>query len=340
MQITRRRCLVPLGTAAIAACLLPPLFSASAGAADKPNPKQAFLDADAAGPDFAIQGEYEGTHGSAKLGAQVIALGNGNFRAVLYTGGLPGAGWDGKTKISLPGQFQAQQAEFSGSGYSGTVTASGSGFSGKDDQGVAFSLNKVLRKSPTLSARPPEGAMVLFDGTDVKHWQKGKLEEGNLLGVGTRTKQEFRDFELHLEFRTPFMPFARGQGRGNSGMYLLDQYEVQVLDSFGLEGVDNECGGIYKVARPSVNMCLPPLSWQTYDVEFRAARLDENGRQTAPAVATIRHNGVVIHDGLELKSPTPGGGRNDQKPGPLFLQNHGDPVRFRNIWVVEKQAAE
>jgi pectin methylesterase-like acyl-CoA thioesterase len=117
-------------------------------------------------------------------------------------------------------------------------------------------------------------------------------------------------------------------------MYLLDQYECQVLDSFGLAGLDNECGGIYKVARPNVNMCLPPLSWQTYDVDFTAAKFDKTGKKVSPAVTTIRHNGVVIHEKLTLKV-TAGGGQNDEKPGALYLQNHGDPVRFRNIWIVE-----
>jgi len=132
------------------------------------------------------------------------------------------------------------------------------------------------------------------------------------------------------------MPYATGQARGNSGMYLGDQYECQILDSFGLEGEDNECGGIYKNSRPKLNMCLPPLSWQTYDVEFTCAKFDAEGKATAPGKVTMKHNGVVIHDALDLKT-TPGGGRSDQKPGALFLQDHGDPVRFRNIWIVEKK---
>ena len=184
--------------------------------------------------------------------------------------------------------------------------------------------------------RPPEGALVLFDGSNVEQWNPGKAEEAGLMGVGTRTKQVFENYTLHLEFRSPYMPFATGQGRGNSGMYLGDQYECQILDSFGLEGEDNECGGIYKNSKPKINMCLPPLSWQTYDVEFTCAKFDAEGKVTAPAKVSMKHNGVVVHDALELNK-TPGGGRNDEKPGALFLQDHGDPVRFRNIWVVEKK---
>jgi hypothetical protein len=142
---------------------------------------------------------------------------------------------------------------------------------------------------------------------------------------------------LHIEFRAPFMPRARGQGRGNSGVYLADQYEVQVLDSFGLEGLDNECGGIYKAAKPLVNMCFPPLAWQTYDIDFRTARFSPDGKtKKENASVTIRHNGVPIQYNLELKSATPGGHRSDEHPGPIFLQNHGNPVRFRNIWLVPR----
>ena len=297
------------------------------------NAKTAFLDAKSAGPDFAVQGEYVGTIGKErKLGIQVIALGKGGFNAVLYAGGLPGAGWDGKTKTGLKGQTAGGKVTFKGRNITGGVA--GGVFSGTAEDDVAFSAKKVMRKSATLGAKAPEGAVVLFDGSTAEHFQGGKLGADKLLNVGVRSKRKFSNFTLHLEFRTPFMPYARGQGRGNSGMYLLDQYECQVLDSFGLVGLDNECGGIYKVARPSVNMCLPPLSWQTYDVSFTAAKFDKAGKKVAAAVTTIRHNGVVIHDKLTLKL-TAGGGQSDEKPGALFLQNHGDPVRFRNIWIVE-----
>ena len=300
-----------------------------------PNAKNVFTDAKAAGADFAVQGEYVGKIGQErKLGIQVIALGKGKFDAVLYAGGLPGAGWDAKTRVRMKGQSGTDGVKFTGKNFSGKVVKGV--FSGTAEDDVAFQAKHVVRKSATLGAKPPAGAVVLFDGTSAAAWNGGKVVDGGLLNIGVRTKQKFKDFQLHMEFRTPFMPLARGQGRGNSGLYLIDQYECQILDSFGLSGKDNECGGIYKVASPSVNMCLPPLSWQTYDVEFTAAKFDDKGAKTADAVTTIKHNGVVIHDKLKLK-PTPGGGQNDEKPGALFLQNHGNPVRFRNIWVVEKK---
>lgn len=299
--------------------------------------KKAYLTPDSAGPDFLVQGEYAGVvNGKDRVGLQVIARGSGKFDAVLYMGGLPGAGWDGKSKLPLSGKTGDDGVttllgnNFKGQIRDGIVTGAGSGRS--DDR-----MYKIFRRSPTLGAKPPEGAIVLFDGTNVDAWNGAKLEDGNLLGVGGRTKQKFEDFHLHLEFRTPFMPEHTGQARGNSGMYLLDQYECQVLDSFGLEGLDNECGGIYKASRPAVNMCFPPLAWQTYDVDFQAARFDPDGKKLKNAVVTIRHNGITIHEKLELPEPTPGGSQNDERPGALFLQNHGDPVRFRNIWIVERR---
>lgn len=300
---------------------------------------EAFLDPEKAGPDFKVQGEYEGTIGEkTKFGAQVVALGDGKFDVVLLQKGLPGgpkdAAWDGKTRVMLKGETKGGVVELTGTNFKGTIKDGV--LSGTAEENVKYEAKKVERKSPTLGQKPPEGAIVLFDGTNVDAWQPGKMAEDGLMGVGTRTKQKFQDFTLHLEFRTPFMPKSRGQGRGNSGMYLVDQYECQILDSFGLTGENNECGGIYSVAKPAVNMCFPPLSWQTYDVDFRCARFDESGKKIEDAVVTIKHNGVVIHDKLKLK-PTPGGGQNEEKPGALFLQDHGDPVRFRNIWIVEKK---
>ncbi len=178
---------------------------------------------------------------------------------------------------------------------------------------------------------------MLFDGTSADEWVNGRIQEGNLLGVGTRTKRAFKNYVLHVEFRTPFMPYDRGQARGNSGLYCNDQYEFQILDSFGLTGENNECGGYYKFAKPALNMCLPPLVWQTYDVDFSMAQFDAGGKKTKPAIATVRLNGVVVHDHYEIPAGNGGGGLSDEtKPGPIFVQDHGNPVHFRNIWILEK----
>lgn len=323
-------CLARISSIA-AACLL--AISVTGFAQEKPNPKQAYLDPKEAGADFQVQGEYVGKVGDQSVGVQVIAKGGGKFTGVVFPGGLPGAGWDAEKKVKhqISGETKEGATTLAGGEFQATIHADGLTLK----QGAASGeLKKELRKSPTLGAKPAEGAIVLFDGTNVDHWTPGKAE-GDLMGVGTRTKQKFEDYTLHLEFRTPFMPYASGQGRGNSGMYLGDQYECQILDSFGLDGADNECGGIYKNSKPLVNMCLPPLSWQTYDVDFTCAKFGADGKVT-PAHVTIKHNGVVIHDKLELKT-TPGGGQNDQKPGAIFLQDHGDLVRFRNIWLVPKK---
>ena len=133
------------------------------------------------------------------------------------------------------------------------------------------------------------------------------------------------------------MPHARGQGRGNSGLYLNDQYEFQILDSFGLSGENNECGGYYSFAKPKLNMCLPPLTWQTYDVDFTMARYDANKNKLKPATATIRLNGVIVHDKYEIPKFNGGGGQSDESlPGAIYVQDHGNPVHFRNIWIVER----
>ena len=136
------------------------------------------------------------------------------------------------------------------------------------------------------------------------------------------------------------MPAARGQARGNSGVYHSGRWETQVLDSFGLDGRDNECGGIYSIAQPRLNMCLPPLAWQTYDVDFTPATFDVNGRRTAWARITVRLNGVLVHENLELTkdftTSAPLSSPLDSPAGPIFLQNHGNPVVYRNIWLVPK----
>lgn len=298
---------------------------------------QAFTSAADAGPDFTFQGEYLIEGDGEKWGSQIIALGDGKFDAIGYPGGLPGAGWKrgDKTKVGK-GELKDGVVALKGDDWTGEIKDGVITIKTLSGEFVA-KLTKTERKSPTLGAKPPEGAVVLFDGSSADHFTNGKLIEGNLLAAtNPESKQTFGDHSLHIEFRTPFMPKARGQGRGNSGVYVQARYEVQVLDSFGLDGKDNECGGIYKASQPAVNMCLPPLSWQTYDIDFTSAKY-ENGKKVQNAKITVRHNGVVIHENLELKSGTPGRASEGEKPLGLFLQDHGNPVAFRNIWVVEKK---
>jgi len=201
-------------------------------------------------------------------------------------------------------------------------------------------LPKVNRSSATLGQKPPEGAIVIYDGmgtsTDTSKLVDGRVSEDGLLMEGVTTKDSFGDALWHIEFRLPYQPKDRGQGRGNSGAYVMGSYETQMLDSFGLEGKDNECGGIYKAAAPFVNMCLPPLTWQTYEINVTAPRFEGN-KKVANARMTVTHNGTVIHDNIEVPTLTPGGPlKQEATKGPLHLQNHGNPVRYRNIWVLPK----
>jgi hypothetical protein len=164
------------------------------------------------------------------------------------------------------------------------------------------------------------------------------MENAHLLATSCTSKQRFSSYRLHLEFRTPYMPKARGQGRGNSGVYHSGRWETQILDSFGLEGRDNECGGIYSISKPRLNMCLPPLTWQTYDVDFTAAKFDETGKRTAWPHITVKLNGIIVHENLALaKDFTTSAPMNTPLTapnGPVHLQNHDNPVVFRNIWIM------
>jgi hypothetical protein len=304
-------------------------LTATIYAADKAD---TFLDPAKAGQDYVDQGEYKNDWG----GAQIIALGKGNFRMVTYKGGLPGDGWDKEFKQESPGKRMESKIIFTGTNEYRAELEAGK-ISIKSAEGGPWTMDKIERKSPTLGAKPPEGAIVLFDGSSATAWPDGHMDERNLLAAGCTTKQSFTNFEAHFEFFLPFKPLGRGQDRGNSGVYLQDRYEVQVLDSFGLKGENNECGGIYTLAKPALNMCFPPLTWQTYDIDFTSAKYDERGKKTKNAILTLKHNGVTIHDQIELKSNTPGNGKKeDPSGGPFQLQGHGNPVFYRNIWVVPK----
>jgi hypothetical protein len=200
------------------------------------------------------------------------------------------------------------------------------------------------------STPPPAGAIVLFDGKSLDGWTKRdgkspptwKLTGGAMQaqkgGGDIISKEKFDgSFKLHVEFRVPYQPNLKGQARGNSGVYLQGRYEVQVLDSYGLKSGGNDCGAIYGVAAPAFNACKAPTVWQTYDIEFQAPTC-QGGKKIAPGVMTVYHNTVKIHDKVKITSDntTSGAGGDVCTPGPILLQDHGDPVQYRNIWVVKQ----
>lgn len=209
-------------------------------------------------------------------------------------------------------------------------------------------LDKPEDKIDQPSVPAPKGAIVLFDGKSLDGWTKRKgepagfkLVDGGAMqvtGGDIVSKEKFGGkFKLHVEFRVPYMPNAKGQGRGNSGVYVQGRYEVQVLDSYGLNSQSNDCGGIYGVAKPLVNACKAPTVWQSYDMEFTSP-VFENGKKVQPGVITVYHNGVKIHDNVKITSDntTAGLGGDPSMPGPILLQDHGNPVQFRNIWLLKE----
>ncbi len=196
----------------------------------------------------------------------------------------------------------------------------------------------------------PKGAILLLDGKSLDNWTgrngkdpaNWKLLDGGVVEVKSPTadiitKQQFDGkFKLHVEFRIPYQPKAMGQRRGNSGVYLQGRYEIQVLDSYGAKvRQKDDCGAIYSIAAPSENVCKAPTVWQSYDIEYTAPKCDGD-KKVMPAVATVYHNGVKIHDNVPITTDNTlrGLGGDPCSAGPILLQENGCPVQFRNIWLL------
>jgi hypothetical protein len=322
----------------------------ASGQAKRPAP----IDPTKKDEDFAVQGEYVGVimeDGKAqKYGVRVgITEKAGEFKAIAYRGGLPGDGWDkkfsepkNKRLIEWSGQTRDGLTSFpkflrgSASLSNGILAVT----SGGEKVGE---LKRIVRKSPTLGAKPPAGAIVLFDGSNLEHFvtPRSKMTDDRLLMVGARTKQNFTNFVLHVEFRAPYL-----RSPGHSAIFLQNSYHLAMAGrSFGFGTCsDLGCGGIRWVRAPDENMCFPPLTWQTFDVDFTAARFDRESKIVRKPIVTIRQNGVLIHDHVELPEMPPfyrGGGTDplSSQGGPLQFQSHADDRHYvyRNIWILEKK---
>ena len=211
---------------------------------------------------------------------------------------------------------------------------------------------KPEKVTPGKGTLPPSDAIVLYSGAEdlQKNWEsekggKATWKTGDCLTVnpktgGIQTKKSFGDMQLHIEWRSPSKIVGEGQGRGNSGVYLMGKYEVQVLDSYESETYYNgQAASIYKQHIPLVNACLPPGTWQAYDIIFTAPKFKDDGSLESPAYVTVIHNGVLVQNHVELRGTTEFIGKPTYKAHPeklpLHLQDHKNPVSYRNIWIRE-----
>jgi len=294
-----------------------------------------------------VQGFYEGTRLAGqnryKIEARVVALGKGEFKALVREPGKDGA----VTKYELNGKISGKAVTFQGKTDAGEWSAryDDGKITGKAGKDAKIELKRVVRESPTMGAKPPAGAIVLLDGKNFDEVERRPDKQGNVSewktfkdgGVlvakrGIHTKRTFAgSFKLHLEFKNPLMPEKRSQGRGNSGCFMPNGNEVQVLDSFGMTTYKGGgCGGIYRFKNPDVFdefalASTPPGQWQTYDITYEVEVKD--GKPTGKPVLTVLHNGIKIHDKFQLPRKA--------RAGRIQFQDHRDPVQYRNIWILE-----
>jgi hypothetical protein len=294
-------------------------------------------------PSYFLMGEFAGPVTAAEgktetIGLQIRPLGKGQFEAISYVGGLPGQENHKAEPTRMIGRLSDDFLVLSGGPWAVFAERDHCTLISRSGDKIG-KLDRVVRRSPTLAAKAPEGAVVLFDGSGVDQFVNGQMTEDGLLIEGTDFKPMHQDFDLHLEFRLPYMPEARDQGRGNSGVYIQSRYECQILDSFGETPVFNGAGSLYRYRAPKVNMALPPLVWQTYDIRFTAPRWAADGTKIRNARITAWLNGVIVQDDVELENKTGAGQEETPTLLPTKLQNHSDPVRFRNIWIIDRGLA-
>jgi len=299
-----------------------------------------------------FMGEYEGTYYpdsmiTMKAFAQVIAEGDDVHYRIVIKAKTNEENQDG-ADIEIYGHRQGSTVYIGGraGGYPWEGRIQDGRLSVRSGYGQHFELEKFVRKSPKEGLKPPQDAVILLpfkDGVkpDMSAWtnsQWKRLDNGAMqVNKGdNNTKEQFGDIEhFHLEFKLPLEPNNRGQGRANSGVYFAGQFEVQVLDSFGLVHTSGDCAGLYNLARASVNACLPPETWQTYDVKFRAPRLNTDGSIKENPRITVYQNGIKVHDDVEIPYSGNRWKGKTEATGPIHLQDHGHPIQYRNIWLLK-----
>ncbi|MDU0354780.1 DUF1080 domain-containing protein [Paraglaciecola aquimarina] len=270
-------------------------------------------------PNYQYQGEYL----KGNSGLQVVVVQN-KFYVSEYTGGLLGAGWD-HSKISHQWLTLEELKRYLANAV-------------KHDRGIKVGDYPA-----------PKNAEILFAGQKNDKWKFNKIVN-NVMMAGARTAKDYQDFTLHLEFSTPFKPERplSHPDKGNSGIYLLGLYEVQIEDSFGLDmapsawqnmeqikAPESWAGALYRVKPADINMSLAPLVWQSFDITFTAAKFNNN-QKIHNATISVWHNGVKIHDNIELSKGTGSKAKlSEVTSGPILFQNHHNPVQFRNIWLVK-----
>jgi hypothetical protein len=344
MKSDRRRSITILATLVV---LLSLSVATALRAADANDPAPPKLAADP------FVGEYVGTFTGEKGKGGMPAVAkvyfdptvkhDGGYRATLYaveSGLIDQAVIGEKTKCDLKiftGTVIGGKLQLAGQNWQGVVDGDKCS---AESKGGWFDLKRYQRKSPTLGAAPPAGAIVLLDykpgkAPSLAEWTNDKwkvFNDGSIMVTegNNYTKRQFSNFRLHAEFMV-----VSDKGGGNSGFYLLDRYEVQVLDSFGRRLGKGNCAAIYQTIAPSANACLPPGAWQTYDITFRGPVMEGKEVKKHPRI-TVVHNGVTVHDDVEIPHATGvARARGDVAEGPIMLQNHDSPARFRNIWLVE-----
>jgi hypothetical protein len=297
-------------------------------------------------------GEYKGTFHpdsmtTMEASAKVIAEGDDVYYRIVIKATPNEENQDG-ADIEIYGHRQGSTVHIGdrAGGYHWNGQIQNGRLSIRSGYGQHFELDKFLRKSPKEGLKPPRDAVVLLgfkEGSkpDTSAWTNSewkRLNNGAMqVNKGdNNSKEHFGDIEhFHLEFKLPLEPNNRGQGRANSGVYFAGQFEVQVLDSFGLVHTSGDCAGLYNRARARVNACLPPETWQTYDVKFRAPRLNADGSIKENARITVHHNGIKVQDDVEIPYSGNRWKGKSEATGPIHLQDHGHPIQYRNIWLVK-----